>query len=110
MLYILPDNSVRLTRGDTAALTVNIVDDITKEPYEVSPTDTITLTVKKNVKNSEYCFQKVVTGTPKIVIEPEDTKSLDFGKYKYDVELVTDTGGVSTVIEPSLFEVLPEVT
>ena len=40
---------------------------------------------------------------------PADTHELDFGKYVYDVELTTGTD-VYTVIEPSCFEVMKEVT
>lgn len=110
MLYILEDNTIRLTRGDTAAITVTILDDISGKEYELKFTDTLKLSVKKTVKDEEYCFQKEVTGSNNIVIEPDDTSALAFGKYKYDVELKLDTGAVSTIIEPSTFEILPEVT
>lgn len=39
-----------------------------------------------------------------------DTNTLDFGKYKYDVQLTTESEEVYTIIEPSIFEILPEVT
>ena len=110
MLYIKSNNTIRLTRGDTAALTVSIVDDVNKQQYEMKITDVLKLSVKKDTHEADYCFQKVSTGKPNITIQPEDTKELDFGKYIYDVQLENSEGAVSTIIEPSTFEVLPEVT
>lgn len=110
MLYIEGDGSVRLTRGDTARLSVSIVDEITGEPYEVCETDELRLTVKKSIKDSSYCFQKKVTGSSDFYIKPVDTNHLSFGRYVYDVELTTDGGDVFTVIEPSTFEIMQEVT
>ena len=51
-----------------------------------------------------------MTGSNQFHIEPEDTKFLSFGKYLYDVELTTASGDVYTVIVPTTFEVLKEVT
>ena len=110
MLKVLPDNTIKLTRGDTAALTVQILDDVASEDYIMSSSDTLKFSVKKSVKDSEYTFQKVSVGLNKFVIEPADTKDMKFGKYIYDVQLETSSGGVSTIIEPSTFEILSEVT
>ena len=44
------------------------------------------------------------------VIEPEDTSGLDFGNYVYDVELTLADGTVNTIIPPSTFKVMGEVT
>lgn len=110
MLKVLPDNTIKLTRGDTAALTVPILNEVTGEAYTMGSTDTLTLSVKKSVKDTEYSFQKVSVGANRFVIEPMDTKGLKFGKYVYDVQLDTSSGGVSTIIEPATFEILSEVT
>lgn len=112
MLYI-EGNSIRLTRGDTAYLTVPIfikVNGENTEEYTMQPDDTLTLSVKKAVRDVEYCFQKVTTGTNTIHILPQDTAELAFGKYKYDVQLVTAGGDVFTLIEVDNFELLQEVT
>lgn len=110
MLYIEKDGSIKLTRGDTARITVNIYNDIEKEDYEMIFSDTLRLTVKKSYKDREYALQKVSIGSNRFYIRPEDTNTLPFGKYVYDVELTTDNGDVYTVIEPSPFELLKEVT
>ena len=110
MLYVEADNTVRLTRGDTAYLQVPIVNDVTLEPYIVAENDTLVLSVKRTVKDTEVCFQKTVKGTDIFHIKPEDTHQCEFGKYKYDVQLTTSSGEVYTVIEPTCFEILTEVT
>ena len=47
MLYVEADNTIRLTRGDTAYLEIPIVNDITEEEYVISLDDTITFSVKR---------------------------------------------------------------
>lgn len=110
MLRILEDNTIRLTRGDTAAITVDIFDEVSSTQYNMASDDTLTFSVKRTVNDRNYYFQKIVTGINRITIEPADTKNLGYGTYVYDVQLNKATGGVSTVIEPATFELLTEVT
>lgn len=110
MLYIESNNVIRLTRGDTAKLTVPIENDLDNSSYVMDELDTLTFTIKKSVKDNENLVQKVVTGSNNFHIKPEDTDSLPFGKYVYDVQLTTAGGDVYTVIEPTSFEILSEVT
>ena len=109
MLYIKPDGTIQLTRGDTAEFSVELKYDDGIEKYSVKPDDKLTLTIKKNTKEAEPLVQKVVEGTTAIEIEPIDTKHLAFGKYKYDVQLDTASGKTYTVIDTSVFEILEEV-
>lgn len=110
MLYVNADNSIRLTRGDTARLSVPIVNDLTGNAYEMATTDKLKMSIKKKETDSEPLIQKILTGSNNFHICPSDTKYLQFGKYVYDVELTTEDGDVYTVIEPSVFELLKEVT
>lgn len=110
MLTVSEQCEIGLTRGDTARLTVSIKNDLNNEPYEIKETDTIILSVKKSVTSSEYAFQKRISGSNVFYFEPQDTAGLSFGKYKYDVQLTTAEGEVYTVIPPTTFEVLQEVT
>lgn len=110
MLYIEADNTIRLTRGDTAYLEVPLVDEASGETYTMRPGDKLTLSVKRNVKDEYCCFQKVVEGSNLFKILPEDTADCDFTKYKYDVQLDTADGDTFTVIEPACFTIMPEVT
>lgn len=109
MLYI-DDKTIKLTRGDTARLTVPIINLANNGEYTMESGDILYFTVKKTAKDTDFLFQKSVTGSNSIHIRPEDTADLSFGKYKYDVQLTTATGDVYTVIEPSAFEVMEEIT
>lgn len=110
MLYINSDGSIQLTRGDTARLSVAIENELTGGNYEVDTRDTMRLTIKRKVDDSTPLLQKVIAGSNQFYIEPADTSELDFGKYLYDVELTTAAGDVYTVIVPTTFEILKEVT
>lgn len=110
MLYIQDDGTIRLTRGDTARLSVEIINEFTKQPYAVLPGDEMVLTVKKTVKEGAPRIQKKIIGSASFKIDPEDTENLAFGSYKYDVQLTTEDGDVYTVIGPATFEILTEVT
>lgn len=110
MLNILADGTIQLTRGDTARITVSITNSATEQSYSIASTDVLELTVRKAVSDAESCIHKTLTGSGTFHILPADTKDLNFGKYKYDVQLTTDAGDVYTVIGPSTFEILQEVT
>lgn len=110
MLRIESDGTVKLTRGDTARLTVNVKNETNNKEYLVEAGDTLTLSVKKSVKDEDPAFQKVIKGENTFHIIPKDTQHLAFGKYKYDVQLTTSSGDVYTVIEPKTFEIMEEVT
>lgn len=110
MLYINGDGTIRLTRGDTARLSVPIKNSVNDNEYTMESGDILYFTVKKTTKDSEPLLQKVAKGSNAFHIRPEDTEGFLFGKYKYDVQLSTASGDVYTVIEPSTFEVMEEIT
>lgn len=99
-------NVIRLTRGDYAMFSISILD-ADGEPYEMQEGDVVRFTVKKNTKSSDPLIQK--TGTV-IEILHDDTKNLKYGTYKYDCELTHANGQPDTFIEPTDFELTPEVT
>lgn len=113
MLYIESDNKIRLTRGDTARLEINVTtadESGSITDYKILPEDTLTLSVKKKVKDSTYILQKTINGSTVFHIKPEDTRGVSFGTYVYDVQLTTSDGDVYTIIEPTSFEIMTEVT
>lgn len=110
MFNIHDNGRISLTRGDSARLNVSIINDVTKTEYTISENDVLKLTLKKSIKDSVPALQKEIRGSSMFYIRPDDTSRLDFGKYKYDVEITTSTGDVYTVIGPSEFEILQEVT
>lgn len=110
MLYVESNGTIRLTRGDTARLIVTIENETLSENYEIAEDDTLTFSVKKSAKDAEPLLQKSIVGSNVFYIRPEDTSELSFRKYKYDVQLKTAEGDVYTIIVPTTFELLQEVT
>lgn len=110
MLYVGNDGSIQLTRGDTARLVIDITNDLTGIDYTISPTDTLRFTVKRTTDDEEAYISKEVIGGSEFDILPEDTNKMSYGKYMYDVELTTAAGDVYTVIVPTSFKILKEVT
>lgn len=111
MLTIDKDNTIHLTRGDTARLLIDRAANLaTGKDYEFKPTDVVEMAVKKSVCDETALIRKSVSGGEAIHILPEDTKPLAFGRYVYDVQLTTAEGDVYTVVTLATFEVTKEVT
>jgi hypothetical protein len=110
VLHIEFGGKIRLTRGDTAKVSVEITNATTGEAYTIAAGDRLTMTVKRSIADAEHILQKVLTGERTFNILQEDTAGLEFGKYIYDVQLDTADGETHTVIEPATFEILQEVT
>lgn len=105
------DNTIHLTRGDTARFSIGpVVNTITNTNYTPTPEDTVTMTIKKTVLQADPCVQIIVPGGEVLHIKPEDTKAMAFGKYVYDIQLTTADGDVYTIVPPTTFELLKEVT
>ena len=105
MLVIDNDNNITLTRGDSATLELTIKDNgIT---YDYSD-DLVQLTIKRNTVTGAVLIQKTFT-TGVIVINPADTKDLQYTDLVYDVQLINEQGGVYTVIPPRRFTIAEEV-
>ena len=102
------NNTITMTRGDTAVLKLDIIDE-QGIPYDVTDSDVVLFTLKRSVLDKAVVFQKSMADG-KIIIHPQDTASLDYGQYVYDVELTQGSGFVATVIPPSRFVVAEEVT
>lgn len=108
MFAILKNGDIQLTRGDTARFTVSITND-EKQPYTIQEDDVMTFAVKSEYTDTTPAIQKKVTGGNLFHIEPNDTKGLDFGKYKYDVQLTTADGDNYTVVADKIFTIMNEV-
>lgn len=106
-MFRIENNKIYLTKGDNAELSIKVYDRDGKE-YRVSEEDTLTLTVKKTA-TSAVCIQKAaVDGV--FSFTPSDTGSLALGLYLYDIQLLTRTGKVYTVVPASIFEIGVEIT
>lgn len=105
--------NMTMTRGDSEVITIEcFLEDGTKMPFLEG--DIVYFTVKETIHDEEKVLQKIITeftdGKAIINIEPEDTKSLLFKTYVYDVQLTRAEGTVTTVIPPSNFTIGGEVT
>lgn len=52
---------------------------IANEPYVIEENDTLTLTIKKTVKDKDALLTKQIKGSNVFSILPSDTKNIDFG-------------------------------
>ncbi len=104
--------NIQHTRGDTARIRVACTNQATGEAYDIQAGDTLTLTVKQSTRDKEPVLQKTVKGTSLIVLDPEDTASLAYGRYRYDVQLTCADGSVQTVTgtRPPTFTICEECT
>ena len=100
-------NRISITRGDSAQITLTIRDRVTGKPFVPGADDRLTFTVKRELSDE---IPLVVKTLDLLLLLPEDTASLPFGTYRYDVELVLVSGYTDTVIPPSPFIVTGEVT
>ena len=107
-MFKVSNKTISITRGDTGTFSLNITT-ANGTDYDYS-NDTVLFTVKRSVYEANHLIQKQVVYGENIVIEPNDTASLPYGEYWYDVQVTTEGGVVDTVIPPSKFIVLQEVT
>lgn len=105
MLSVDTNNNITLTRGDTAVIDLAIT--IDGEAYDYS-NDLVQFTVKKDTVTSDKILQKNFNGTS-ITIDPADTSGLDYQTFKYDVQIITQSGDVFTVIPPRNLTIAEEV-
>ena len=108
-MFKIKGQSVSITRGDSAKITVDLKDEMTKETYTLKPEDELVFTVKKDYRDNAPVFQLESDGNGMFTILPSTTSALDFGRYDYDVQLTTSEGDVYTVIV-SDFTITEEVT
>lgn len=110
MLTIDIDNNICLTRGDTGIFTVTLLQE-NGEEYEPQEGSSMRFALsKKYGSTSGECLivKDIPTSTMTLELEPEDTKSLPFGDYLYDIEFTDYLGRVSTVIMAK-FKITKEV-
>lgn len=105
--------NISMIRGDTETIKISCKDaqgvDI---PFEDG--DVLYFTVKSFVRTEEKEMQKVITefseGIAYINISPDDTKSMSFRSYVYDIQLNRANGTVKTIVPKSEFTIKGEVT
>ena len=86
------EKSIEFTRGDTCPVSFELTDE-NGQPLNLTNTDEIYFTVKKDYSNPNVLFQKKLsTGDItqdginfSLVIMPTDTQTLPYGDYVFDI-------------------------
>ncbi|MBP5595035.1 MAG: hypothetical protein J6Y02_06610 [Pseudobutyrivibrio sp.] len=109
MSFKVKRNTIFLTRGDTfkAHLSINNPDGSVYTPVEG---DTVRFALKENIEDQEcLIFKNIPIDTMLLVLDPQDTKELEFGTYVYDIQLTKANGDVDTFITASKLKLTAEV-
>lgn len=104
---IVSGTNLTMTRGDSECLEVTI------SGYELQPGDKLEMTVRPYVGGRVLLHKEITEfedNAANIPIWSEDTQSLNFGTYVYDLQLTFAGGTVKTIVKPSRFTVAQEVT
>lgn len=115
-MYSIKGTTISLTRGDTFVAVISLTRG--SERYEPAEGDTIRFALKDYHMNAQQTAwvdetvlvtKNVPTDTMQLKLDPEDTKDLHFGQYRYDIELTYANGDVDTFIENAVIIIAPEV-
>ena len=114
-MYKLEKNTIYLTRGDTLQVQLNIMQDDTT--YTPAEGDSIRFALKRSqlthdktryLDKEPLVLKNIPIDTMILQLDPEDTSSLNFGKYSYDIEITMANGRRDTFIKDTLY-LEPEV-
>lgn len=101
--------TIILTRGDTMRIRVNLKRS-DGELYTPDANDRIRFAVKKRYNDPDpLILIPIPVDTLVLTISPEDTKSLDFGTYVYDIQITYANGDVDTFIYKQQLKIEEEV-
>ena len=108
MSFIMTKRRITMTRGDTGRELITLKMD--GEVYDMQEGDKIQFGIKAGYGDTECLIRKEYTENPFILnIEPEDTKSLDFGTYYWDMQFVSANGYVRTFADKRRLNLNEEV-
>lgn len=109
MSFAIDGNTIILTRGDTARMTVEILDS-EGQTYTPQEGDVVRFAVKRRYSDSTTVIKKTIpSNTLVLEIEPSDTEKLAFADYVYDIEITYANGDVDTFIAEQILRITPEV-
>ena len=95
---------ITMTRGDTLKVIIGMKQD--EEPYIPAEGDVIRFYMSKKYKGEtgyELLLNKIVPNeTLQLKLDPEDTSSMKYGTYNYDIELTKADGDVDTFIQSKI--------
>lgn len=109
MSYKIKGTTITLTRGDSFIADIQIFQQ-NGHPYTPSEGDSIRFAMKRNIKEDEVLILKdIPISTMQLILNPEDTKNLEFGNYIYDIQLTKSNGDIDTFITKSTLILTEEV-
>lgn len=110
MFNVLRNNTISLTRGNSATINITMENSSTQEYITLGDHDKVVLTAKG--PSGEKVIQKTITSDDLVSgadipmyscgFEPSDTINLKEGQYRYDVMLLLEDGQVVTFISANL--------
>ena len=97
MIYI-DNNTINLTRGDDASLTVNLTAD-GGEPYVMDNTEFLTFAIRQTPEDISPLVLQInsLPGSNVITFTHEATTDLEVGFYSADIQLTRHDGKIVTV-------------
>ena len=103
--------TIYLTRGDTLSLNLYVAY-TDGSPYEKTEGDVCWFSVKRTYdRDEEYLIHKQINlDTMTLFLESSDTEVLEYGEYKYDIQMELVNGVVDTIVPRSTLVILEEVT
>ena len=103
---------IEVVRGTTNTFEISVIDS-SGGAYALGSGERIFFGIKRKPEDKELIFKKVAEvkgeGLFSVKILPEDTESLNFGQYFYDVGL-QQGADYHNIIEPNPFIVLANIT
>ena len=97
-------NDIYMTRGDSASFSLVIYNG--KNIYTLQEGDNVVFTIRQIPKNTPTIptpLLNKVFGNNTIVLNPNDASFLQYGQYKYDVQITFSDGGVNTILAGNIF-------
>ena len=110
MSYSIDGTTIRLTRGDTLRVVIDIYTD-DDEPYVPVEGDSMRFAMKKSYRDEEPLLVKdIPMDTRTLHLTPEDTKTLQMPhSYVYDIQLTHSNGDIDTFINKAKIYLTEEV-
>ena len=97
------NNEIYITRGDSAYIQVELIDD-NGAVYTPVSGDKLYFRLKKSIFGNALLLMKTInTQNMTLELTPNDTSSLEFTSYRYEIELVTVDGNHFTVVHDKPF-------
>ena len=90
MSYIIDGINIAMTRGDTFRARFPLYMD--GEEYELQEGDAVRWALK-DADGEHALIEKDISGDYMLVLDPEDTKALDYGTYRYDCQITFAENG-----------------